>query len=118
MICLPKRGHVMLALFLLMLAVSMRPASADAIDGTWCFKDGAIMSIQGSNITIPGGRHLQGNYSRHSYSYQVPEGEENAGGVVSMDLINDDTLHVTPPASTNVTLGSSVQTWRRCEVTS
>lgn len=102
----------------LLLSTSATTAHADAIDGTWCFKDGAIMSIQGQNITIPGGRSIQGNYRRHSYSYKIPKGEDNAGGVVSMNLINDDTLHVTPPASTNVTLGSSVQVWRRCEVTS
>lgn len=118
MICMPTRGHIVVSLCLLMLVVSAMPARADAIDGTWCFKDGAIMSIQGTNITIPGGRHLRGNYSRHSYSYRIPEGEEHAGGVVSMDLINDDTIHLTPPASTSVTLSSSMQVWRRCEVTS
>lgn len=109
--------HICLA-SALVLTVSATSARADAIDGTWCFTDGGMMSIQGSNITIPGGKRIQGTYRRHSYSYRIPQGEENAGGVVSMNLINDDTIHLTPPASTNVTLGSSVQVWRRCEVTS
>lgn len=100
------------------LAAASTFSFADAIDGTWCFTDGRTLSIAGSAITIPGGRRIEGNYRRHSFSYQVPQGEEHAGGVVSMVLIDDDTIHLTPSASSNTTLGSSVQVWKRCEMTS
>jgi hypothetical protein len=41
---------------------------ADAIDGDWCSTDGMRMSINGDKITTPGGKHIQGNYSRHASS--------------------------------------------------
>jgi hypothetical protein len=54
------------------------PARADAIDGDWCAKDGRHFFIQGPAITTPGGKAIQGNYRRHSFSYVVPPGETNA----------------------------------------
>ena len=48
---------------------------ADAIDGDWCSTDGMRMSIHGEKITIPSGKQIQGNYSRHAFDYVVPAGK-------------------------------------------
>jgi len=47
-------------------------ALADAIDGDWCHGDGRRLSINGPDITTPGGTHLKGDYDRHHFSYVVP----------------------------------------------
>ncbi len=83
------------------------PAMADAIDGDWCHSDGRRMSIDGSKIVTPGGRRMEGNYSRHGFTYTAPSGEAGAGSVISMGLIDDDTLQLTPGAA-------KMQVWRRC----
>jgi len=60
------------------------PARADAIDGDWCRADGKRMSIRGPAIVTPGGKETQGDYSRHFFSYTVPQGETGAGNKVSI----------------------------------
>jgi hypothetical protein len=59
---------------------------ADAIDGDWCSTDGMRMSIRAEKITTPGGKQIQGNYSRHAFDYVVPAGENGAGDVVNIIL--------------------------------
>ena len=59
---------------------------ADAIDGDWCSTNGKRMSISGEKITTPGGKQIQGNYSRHAFDYIVPAGESGSGEVVSIIL--------------------------------
>ena len=61
-------------------------ARADAIDGDWCSTDGMRMSIRGEQITTPGGKRIQGNYSRHAFDYVVPDGENGSGDVVNIIL--------------------------------
>ena len=61
-------------------------ARADAIDGDWCSVDGMRMSIRGEKITTPGGKQIQGNYSRHAFDYVVPAGENGPGDVVNIIL--------------------------------
>ena len=86
---------------------------ADAIDGDWCSTDGMRMSIRGEKITTPGGRQIEGNYSRHAFDYKVPANEPGAGANVNMILLNEETV--------NLWLGSglpepaAVQIWRRCK---
>ena len=92
-------------------------AFADAIDGNWCFKDGRSMIIRGARITLPGGEEIAGNYSRHSYSYTVPDNHDRAGSVVTMVLVNDNTIHLTPGGSSSVPLKSAVEIWNRCAFT-
>ena len=75
------------------------------------------MIIRGARITLPGGTEIAGNYSRHSYSYTVPENHADAGSVVTMILVNDNTIHLTPGGSTSVPLKSAVETWNRCALT-
>jgi hypothetical protein len=59
---------------------------ADAIDGDWCSTDGMRMSIRGEKITIPSGKQVEGNYSRHAFDYVVPAGDNGSGDVVSIIL--------------------------------
>ena len=59
---------------------------ADAIDGDWCSTGGTRMTIQGARITTPGGKQIQGNYSRHAFDYVVPAGENGSGDVVNIIL--------------------------------
>ena len=85
-------------------------ALADAIDGAWCSPDGKHLAIAGRNITTPGGAKLEGDYSRHAFSYVVPAAEPGAGATIYMQLMNETTVVVRD--------GSPVAqpvTWKRCE---
>jgi hypothetical protein len=85
------------------------PALADAIDGDWCHtKDGRRFSIRGSDIVTPGGKKMQGDYSRHFFSYAVPVPEPGAGQTVFMTLVDENTV--------NLRLGTAgaTETWLRC----
>jgi hypothetical protein len=70
------------------------PALADAIDGNWCHQDGRRFSIRGPEIVTPGGKTMQGNYSRHYYSYVPPPPERGAGQPINMTLMNENTVHL------------------------
>ncbi len=83
-------------------------AYADVIDGDWCSDDGRHMTIDGPRIVIPGGRRLQGTYTRHSFDYTVPAGEADAGQDVAMRLLNETTLQVRTGASERSAI------WHRC----
>jgi len=87
------------------------PACADAIDGNWCHNDGRRFTIRGSEIVTPGGKHMEGNYSRHWFNYTVPAPEPGAGGTVYMTLANENTVYLRrgEPAS-----GSPQESWVRC----
>jgi hypothetical protein len=92
----------------LMLAGLPAVVRADAIDGQWCHPDGKRIEISGPRIRTPGGARIEGNYDRHAFSYVIPAAEAGAGGTVAMRLINDNVMHLRPPAS------SEVQVWNRC----
>lgn len=97
---------VALSIFLAGLAV---PAHADAIDGHWCHKDGRRFSIRGPEIITPGGKTMEGNYSRHWFSYVVPMLEPGSGQTIFMTLLNENTVQ------TRVGETSSAQEiWIRC----
>lgn len=88
------------------------PALADAIDGDWCFSaEGKHMTIEGPRITTPAGTKTIGNYSRHAFAYQVPDGDPGAGDAITMQLLNEEEVEV----SVN---GGTGRIWRRCELTS
>ncbi len=87
-------------------------ASADAIDGNWCFADGRRMSIQGSDLVTPGGKHMTGDYDRHAFAYVAPAGENGAGSKVFMVLIDDDTMQLAMGAAPSASGKGEV--WRRC----
>ena len=83
-------------------------AKADQIDGHWCFTDGRNLSIDGAKIVTPGGNRIEGNYTRHAFSYTVPDGEAGAGTVTAMNQLNDLMMHLRPDGATEP------QLWRRC----
>lgn len=84
-------------------------ALADAIDGDWCFmKDGRRFSIRGAAIITPGGKTMQGDYSRHAFSYLVPAPEPGTGKTVFMTLMDENTVHLRVGAE------GEMETWLRC----
>ncbi len=88
-----------------------RPALADAIDGNWCHDDGRRLSIRGPEIVTPGGLAMHGDYTRHAFTYAAPAGEPEAGQIIHMLLLNENTvrLQIGSPDSS-----SPGQIWRRC----
>jgi len=93
---------------LFVLGVMATPALADAIDGHWCHNDGRRFSIRGPEIVTPGGKQIEGNYSRHFFSYTVPSPEPGAGQVVEMSLLNENTVHL------RLGEDGTPETWVRC----
>ena len=85
------------------------PALADAIDGNWCHNDGRRFSIRGPEIVTPGGKVMEGNYSRHWFSYVVPTPEPGAGETIFMTLLNENTVQTRRGEAT-----SGEETWLRC----
>ena len=88
-------------------------ALADAIDGDWCDPAGKHLKIKGREIVTPGGAKMEGNYSRHAFTYAIPEGEGGTGGQMLLQLVNEMTVH----ARTDGVSGLMV-VWKRCEHTS
>jgi hypothetical protein len=87
------------------------PGRADAIDGDWCHTpDNRHFSIRGPDIVTPGGRHMQGDYSRHYFTYTVPASEPHAGATVYMQLLDENTVHLRVGDAT----GGAPETWIRC----
>ena len=86
-------------------------ALADKIDGDWCSPDGkASLSIDGPRIVTSSGVQTTGDYSRHAFSYIVPDGAPAAGAKIDMQLLNEEEveIHFDP---------SSSEIWRRCKPT-
>jgi hypothetical protein len=84
-------------------------ALADVIDGEWCSAAGTrAFTISGPKIVTGAGVEATGNYSRHTFSYTVPEGGPDAGMPVDMRLLNDEQVRVTEGVS-------DPEIWHRCE---
>ena len=101
------------ALGLSLAALAPLPVLADAIDGSWCNSEGKHLNIKGRSITTPGGAVLEGDYSRHAFSYVAPAAEPGGGDTIYMRILNDTTMQVrrgTPVAEPS--------TWKRCETIS
>ena len=97
---------------ILLAAAVCWPASvrADAIDGDWCNEEGGQrITIQGPAVVTPGGTRIQGDYTRHSFSYTTPSNEPAAGQKVDMVLLNETNVQVR-------TEGRAVppRVWHRC----
>lgn len=97
-----------------MTALSAHVARADAIDGNWCSAEGKRMEIEGPAITTPAGTKWHGNYSRHYFTYQVPDSDPGAGQTVYMALQNENTVHITMAADAQAAQKSAVEVWHRC----
>ena len=87
--------------------VAATPALADAIDGAWCH-EASRLTINGAAIVTPAGARIQGDYSRHAFSYVAPPGDANPGTTVSMRLINEDTVQLRAGAQ------AATEVWLRC----
>lgn len=84
------------------------PALADAIDGEWCSPDGAkAVTISGPRFTT-GGVQSTGDYTRHTFSYTVPEGAPEAGTPIEMRQLNEEEVLVREGTSDPVI-------WHRCK---
>jgi len=84
------------------------------IDGHWCFSDGERISIQGPAVVTPAGSSIQGDYSRHYFTYVVPPTDPGAGQTVSMMLMNEDTVHLRIGAMPSHSPDETTQVWHRC----
>ncbi len=90
-------------------------ARADVIDGDWCaVNDGRHFSIKGPEIVTPAGTKMQGNYTRHSFLYVVPQAEPGAGQTVAMLLVNEETVNLRMGASAAEAAQAPLQVWHRC----
>ncbi|MFQ5624070.1 MAG: hypothetical protein ACE5FS_11810 [Paracoccaceae bacterium] len=80
------------------------------IDGDWCSPDGTrYFRISGPSVTSSDGYRTTGNYTRHAFSYVVPENEPGAGDQFSMLLLNEEQVNI----SVN---GGAAETWHRCQL--
>lgn len=87
------------------------PALADSIDGNWCHTDGRRFTIRGPEIVTPGGKTMQGNYSRHAYSYAPPAPEQGAGQTAFMTLANENTVYLRLGEAASA---GTPEVWVRC----
>jgi hypothetical protein len=94
----------------LALSILAGPAFADAIDGNWCHTDGRRFVIRGPAIVTPGGKHMEGNYGRHNFSYTAPAPEPDAGQDIQMTLVNENTVHLRHGTAVSAT----PEIWVRC----
>lgn len=85
------------------------PARADSIDGHWCADDGRYLNIRGPVLVTPGGRQIDGAYTRHGFSYVVPDSEPGGGATSVLTLVSDRMVHRTVGAA-----GGAPEIWRRC----
>jgi hypothetical protein len=93
------------------LALIGGPAFADAIDGDWCHgADGRRFSIRGPAIVTPGGKQMEGDYSRHAFNYVVPAPEPGAGKTVFMTLLDENHVHL----RLGEAFAANPETWVRC----
>jgi hypothetical protein len=99
--------NLMLAAVLLLAAPTA--AFADAIDGDWCSTDGQHMTINGDDITTPGGNQMKGHYTRHVFDYVVPAGEAGAGEMVRI-LLRGEYLALSRQGAAD----APTKEWRRC----
>ena len=98
-------------------AATMTPAHADKIDGSWCSPEGKSMTIMGRRITTPGGTQMHGDYTRHTFKYDVPENETGAGDRVWAEQLSEEAIAVTVYKGADREAGPR-EIWTRCEVIS
>lgn len=106
------RSIIKLSAALVLLVASATLARADAIDGDWCSVEGNHhMTINGADITTPGGKQIKGNYTRHAFDYVVPDGEAGSGETVNI-FLRGEYLAVSRQGASDAPL----KEWRRCAV--
>jgi hypothetical protein len=90
-------------------------AHADAIDGEWCSVKGQSLMIAGPQIRTPAGIASTGQYSRHAFVYEPPEGDPERGQMIFMELLGEELMHL---IRVKDGVSGPVEEWRRCNVTS
>jgi hypothetical protein len=106
-------SSLVLPLAALLLAAPLADATADVIDGDWCFADGRRFEIRGPDIVTPAGSRTTGEYSRHHFSYVVPKSDPDAGKTIDMRLMNENTVFLWLGGQTSET-EAPPQVWHRC----
>jgi hypothetical protein len=103
------RKLTVLGAFVMLAAILLdQPVQADAIDGNWCFK-GRFLSIDGPKMLTPGGKTINGEYDRHGFIYKAPSGEKEAGAMVFIASIDDETMEFRVGSDKE-----KPQIWHRC----
>jgi hypothetical protein len=90
-------------------------AHADAIDGDWCNEDGSHVRIDGPKIDLGSGQIVEGNYTRHAFSYIAPPGDSEAGAEVKFVLSSDELMRRMRNPDV---MPEHRDLWRRCQTTS
>lgn len=111
-----RRGGLVLAAGAVAAAcLAPRLAWADVIDGEWCTVDNTQhMVIDGPHIVTPGGHAIQGDYSRHRFSYLVPPGEPASGQTVFMVLVKPETVNSRTGTDAGAAANAPVLVWHHC----
>lgn len=101
------RDMTFAGVFAALMIATTGSARADAIDGAWCSENGQRLAIDGPSVTTTRGLKLSGDYTRHSFSFILPQNEQDAGSPVEMVLQGETRVRVT--------IGkSAAQIWHRC----
>jgi hypothetical protein len=109
-----QKARLLAGMFVVATAVCPRGAMADVIDGNWCNPDGRHFSIRGPDIVTPAGTSTKGNWSRHSFAYQVPPAEADGGQMVYMLLQDENTVVLAVGAQPMISDSARIQIWHRC----
>jgi hypothetical protein len=95
------------------LTLGLNPARADAINGDWCNEvSGAHVRIDGPTIQNEAGQTLQGDYSRHAFSYVAPQGAPEAGATIDFVLRSEDQMRRVRDGNA---MPEHEDLWRRCQ---
>ena len=78
--------------FLLIVVVGV--AHADGLDGIWCSPDGRRITVDGLDVITPGGQRTTGVYRNDDFAFSVPKTARNAGAVIWMELVSENTARV------------------------
>ncbi len=109
-----QKARLLASMFVVAVAVCPRSARADVIDRNWCCPDGRHFSIRGPDIVTPAGASAKGNWSRHSFSYEVPPPESDSGQTVYMLLQDKNTVVLAVGIQPMVSDPAKIQIWHRC----
>ena len=109
-----QKARLLACMFVVAAAVCPRSALADVIDGSWCYRDGRHFSIHGPDSVTPAGTPAKGDWSRHSFTYQVPPAESEGGQTVYMLLQDENTVVLAVGAQPMVSDPAKIQIWHRC----
>ena len=92
--------------------LSATAAHADAIDGKWCNGSQSI-EINGPTITLPSGNRHQGDYTRHTFDFIIPETEASSGDQLAMVVQSEELMHLQRTVKGTGKPGP-VESWQRC----